>query len=34
MGITSGSEDFKDAIVDGEEGDIKGASTKIVDDDL
>jgi hypothetical protein len=34
MGITGCSEDFEDTVVDGEEGDIEGSTTEIVDDDL
>ena len=34
MGITSGRENLEDALVDGQEGDIEGTATKIVDNDL
>jgi hypothetical protein len=34
MGATSGGQNLKDTIVDGEKGHIKGASSEIVDDDL
>jgi hypothetical protein len=34
MGITSGSQDLEDAIVDGQKGHIKGTAAKVVDDDL
>lgn len=34
MGITSGSQDLEDTIIDGQEGDIEGSSSEIVDDDL
>lgn len=34
MGITSGSQDFEDTLVDGKERDIESATTEIVDNDL
>lgn len=36
MGVTSGGldHDVEDAVVDGEEGDIKGSSTEIEDEDV
>lgn len=34
MCVTSGSQDLKDTIVDRKEGNIKGTTTEIVDDDL
>ena len=34
VSVTSGGQDLKDTVVDGEEGDIEGTTTEIVDDDL
>lgn len=34
MGVTSGSQDLEDTVIDGEKGDIEGTTTEIVDDDL
>ena len=34
VGITSGSQDLKHTVIDGEQGDIKGSTTEIVDDYL
>jgi NAD-specific glutamate dehydrogenase len=34
MGVTSGSQDLEDTIIDGKEGDIESSSSEIVDDDL
>ena len=34
MGVTSRCLDFKSSIIDGQQRDIKGTTTKIVDDDL
>lgn len=34
MGVTSGGEHLEDAVVNGEEGDIEGSTTEIIDDDL
>lgn len=34
MGVTGGGEDLEDAVVDGEERDIEGSTSEIVDDDL
>lgn len=34
MGVTGGSQDLEDTVVDGEEGHIEGSTTEIVDDDL
>jgi hypothetical protein len=34
VGVTSGSEDLKDTVLDREERDIKGSTSKVVDNDL
>lgn len=34
MGVTSSGQDLEDTVVDGQEGDIEGTTTEIVDDDL
>jgi hypothetical protein len=34
MGVTSGSQDLEDTVINGEKRDIKGTTTEIVDDDL
>jgi hypothetical protein len=34
MGVTSGGQDLENTLVDGEQGDIEGTTTEIVDDDL
>ena len=34
VGVTSGSQNLKDTVIDGEEGNIESSTTKIVDDDL
>ena len=34
MGITGGSQDLEDSVIDGEKGDIESSTTEIVDDDL
>lgn len=34
VGVTGGSQNLKDSVVNGEEGDIEGTTTKIVDNDL
>jgi hypothetical protein len=34
MGVTGGSQDLENAVVDGEKGNIEGTTTEIVDDDL
>ena len=34
MGITGGGHDFEDTVVDSKDGDIKGPTPQIVDDDL